>query len=76
MRIPLKILIKKGGRILAKTKLSSSFVHIPLPTVNIYFEFQVSTSNDRDMTKCLSFCITTTRTRLQQYLWFSPKTAQ
>ena len=34
--------------------------------------------NGRDMTKYHSFCITTTATtpRLQQYLGFSPKTAQ
>ena len=64
MRILLKkFKSKKQGIILAKINLKSSllFLHIPLFEVNIYFEFQVYVfSNGRDMTKCHSFCTTTT----------------
>ena len=49
-------------------ELSPLFVQIPLFILNIYFEFQVYMfSNGRDMTKCHSFCITTTTTTTDNY---------
>ena len=58
-------------------------VWIALGIINTYrySDFQVNIfSNNRDITKCQSFCttMTTTRTptRLQQYIGFSPKTAE
>ena len=58
IRISLKNLSVKRGIILAKMnfKISPLFVHIPLFTVNIYFEFQVYMfSNGRDNDKMSQF---------------------
>ena len=82
----IKSLVKKGTQLWKKNKhfeLSPSIVYIALWIVNTYFMFPVYIfSNNRDITKCQSFCTTTTTVmtmmtpRLQQYLWFSPKTAK
>ena len=63
-------------------ELSPLIVCIAFCIVNTYSEFQVNIfCNIEDITKCQSFCTTKppppmTTPRLQQYLEFSPKTAE